>query len=221
MIKINIMSEKDNGKTLTSYLLGVSLCKKNSTAIINFDSLSKSKDFFKKMTLNKKLLLNDKHVKVYKIKNNLDYIDLSPVENVFNNIDQILLKITNDYKIIILDSLSSFNIANFDLISKSDYIICPFKIEKDLVAFKDKIINTFIDNNLSTNNLKFLAFLTNDNYFNMTKIITLRKELSSLLFKTTIPFVVCKTYSDILKNTTLLNSFESLVDELKLKLDFS
>ena len=140
MIKINIISEKGNGKTSTCFLLGLNLSKTNNVAIINFDSISKDNEFIKKLSINKKILFNEKSLKIYKVKNNLDFIDLSSIESIFENIDLFLNQIKSFYDIILIDNLNLLNKKIISILNDSNYVICPFKIEKDIFKFKNKII---------------------------------------------------------------------------------
>ena len=90
MIKINFIGERNSGKSLSCFLLGKLLSKKNKTLILNIDSFIKSNDFFKKNISTKRVQINENiSIKIIQINSNFDWIDLVSLDDN-NYLEQLL-----------------------------------------------------------------------------------------------------------------------------------
>lgn len=218
MIKINFIGLKDSGKSLSCFLLAKLISKKNKTLILNIDMFSKYTTFLKKNSTTKKVEINNKTIKLIPISNNLDLIDLTINENIKENIENLIDLFFEQYEVILIDNLVALSSLNLNVVQNSNLIIAPFKIEQDVLEFKNKILELFSNHSINLSTFKFLPLLTNNNTVNMNKMLQLRKQLSTLLFDTSIPYCDFKKYNELIKNTKLLNQYNLVFDEIKNKI---
>lgn len=219
MIKINFIGLKDGGKSLSCFLLAKFFSKKNKTLILNIDLFSKYGLFLKKNLVTKKIEWNNKTIKLMPVNGNLDLLDLNINPDLQDNLENLIEYFSNSYEVIIIDNLVALPSININIIHNSNFIISPFKIGQDILSFKNKVLDLFLSNSINSSNFKFLPLLSNNNTINMNEMLKLRKQLSSLLFDISIPYCEFKKYSDLAKNTKLLNQYNLVFEEIKNKIE--
>ncbi|MDE5767591.1 MAG: hypothetical protein K2H56_03505 [Malacoplasma sp.] len=219
MIKINFIGKKNSGKSLSCFLFGKLLSKKNKTIILNIDLFTKYTDFIKKNAIIKKIKINENNIiKIVQINNNFDWIDFHSLSDL-NNKEQLISWITLNYDILLIDQLSSIKSLNANLLNDSNYIICPFKINENVLDYQEKILQFFLSESINFKNFKYLILLSQDDKLNMTNTLKIRKQLSTLLFKNFINHYHFSKYSDLLKNTKLLDEYNLVLNEIKKNLN--
>ncbi|MDE7112277.1 MAG: hypothetical protein K2N92_01610, partial [Malacoplasma sp.] len=117
------------------------------------------------------------------------------------------------------DQLSSIRSLNVTLLTNSNYIICPFKIEENILDYQTSILEFFSLQSITFKNFKFLILLSQDEKLNMTNTLKIRKQFSTLLFKNFINYYQFSKYSDLLKNTKLLEEYNLVLNEIKKNID--
>ena len=219
MIKINFIGKKNSGKSLSCFLFGKLLSKKNKTIILNIDFFTKYTDFIKKNADVKKVKIDEENIiKVIQKNNNFDWIDLNLISDT-NNHEKILSWISSNYDYLLIDQLSSIRSLNVTLLTNSNYIICPFKIEENILDYQTSILEFFSLQSITFKNFKFLILLSQDEKLNMTNTLKIRKQFSTLLFKNFINYYQFSKYSDLLKNTKLLEEYNLVLNEIKKNID--
>lgn len=214
MIKINFIGQKDSGKSLSCYIFASLFKKEYKTIILNFDYFNKYKEIINKDKINKKN-------QIIHLEKNFDILnfDLNKLkvenENIIDKVNQTLNDIEKEYEVILIDLPIAFGELNLSLLKDSNLIICPFKIEEDILEYKNKILKNFLKYNIKFKNFKFLPILTSDSFENFSIMIKLKKQLLDLMFDKHISYHQFKKYSDLIENQQLINEYIQIYENIK------
>lgn len=210
MIKINFLGLRNSGKSLSCFVLANFFKKDYKTIILNFDYFSKYKPF-----INAKTSTSNSKINIYK---NLDIYNLNVSKNKDIQIDyinELLNNFSKNYDVVLIDHATAFGDINMHLLNNSNLIICPFKIDSDIIQYKEKLLNIFFKKNIKFKNFKFLAILIDDNEENYSIMLKLRKQLLNLLFSNYICNYQFKNYSELLENKLLFDDYKQIYENIK------
>lgn len=204
MVKYNFIGKKNSGKSLSCFVLANLFSETKKTIILNFDYFSKYVDDKKKI-MNKKINIK-KNLELI----NVDVLNKQKKECFETEINKLFDQLKKTYEIILVDHPISFSKMNLFLLNNSSFIICPFKIDQEILEYKEKLINNLIKSNIYFKKFKFLPILCDTNHINATKMLNLRKQLNSLMFENYISHHEFKNYFELIENNKLIEEYKQI-----------